>query len=1045
LGHAGPGSAPPDCPHPLTDARPRCSHIASAASLAAPATDRQAHGVSAVSHGHAAPTFAHTDPGCFADTCADHSHSFASRDGAATGDLDPDRHAYPIPHTDTADNHDDLVPLADAGTSHLDAFANRDTYAGSNFDPHGDATPIPHEHSADTDTHATQYTYQSLGVVASMVCYPAADRAGRCSVGAEPEATVKGVARKEWRMWKLLWQALLMGVLVLWILTIGPVEDMTTASPTAIEALAKGIPASGPTIPEGDITTNLADYPNGQIPQYEKLEISFDITNTTATNPYFPYDENTPPGVESATGITVNALLLPPGETNWSNARILPCFYYQPVEEVGSGDNAALLPVGNAEWRCRFTPETEGTWKYKIQATDAGGSSESAVYQFVCADSDRRGFIRVSSTDYRFFEFSDGTPFVTPLVNVEQGNPFNSLAEIRANIQNMGENGIRFVRWFPTGEGANSFVAPYADTIRINWNFGDGGLKTDDVDTLAGKKFSYRPYYYSTQGIPVVSGSSYRLGLSAKVIGEKVVRAKIGNINGGTIDICSSTSTYHESHGDICNYKQDGWHDYLIEVSNTSDTTLSIALRGLYVSSDAPPPYNNEQEGKIRIHSIQFQRDETGNGDWSPNLLTRSDPDTYNYVDQRAAAKLDEILRVSEQYGVYHKLTLFHKNDHVLNRFLADGSVGDPAEYSRNFYSAEGQASRWYQRAYTRYFIARWSCSPALHSLELANENHLFQESYEAGFAVAEYVHKISPRHILMSNSFWGYWVSSFWTDPEKGQLIDYSDKHWYASEEDTNPEVVSNIWYDSAVYVRECHNRFQEYEEDYDYHKPIVRGEGGVWGFNEGQHQDILTDPQGTYYHKKLWSHVGMLGYTCDGEWYPRLFVPYNDNQFPNDSFDLFKMFAAYENFMRGEPVNNGNYWEIGTDLTGGEQITLTNLVGNLRVWGVRDANRMLLWIDNADHTWKNVVDGVPIPSVSATLTIPGFRAGDKYFVQWWDAYQPDPTEQIVGLESFVAQPDGSIEIAVDNLTKDLAVKILAVSELYLPLIQHNLITGQS
>jgi len=104
-----------------------------------------------------------------------------------------------------------------------------------------------------------------------------------------------------------------------------------------------------------------------------------------------------------------------------------------------------------------------------------------------------------------------------------------------------------------------------------------------------------------------------------------------------------------------------------------------------------------------------------------------------------------------------------------------------------------------------------------------------------------------------------------------------------------------------------------------------------------------------------------------------------------------------------------------------------------------------MLLWIDNADHTWKNVVDGVPIPSVSATLTIPGFQAGDRYFVQWWDAYQPDPTEQIVGLESFVAQPDGSIEIVVDNLATDLAVKILAVSEFYLPLIQHNLITGQS
>ena len=128
---------------------------------------------------------------------------------------------------------------------------------------------------------------------------------------------------------------------------------------------------------------------------------------------------------------------------------------------------------------------------------------------------------------------------------------------------------------------------------------------------------------------------------------------------------------------------------------------------------------------------------------------------------------------------------------------------------------------------------------------------NLFQESYDAGFALADYVRQTSPRRILMSNSFWGYWVSDFWTDPEKGHLIDYSDKHWYASEESTDPELVSNIWYDSAAYVRECRNRFREYEEGYGYYKPIVRGEGGVWGlsgFEGGQHLDVPIDPQGTY-----------------------------------------------------------------------------------------------------------------------------------------------------------------------------------------------------
>ena len=96
------------------------------------------------------------------------------------------------------------------------------------------------------------------------------------------------------------------------------------------------------------------------------------------------------------------------------------------------------------------------------------------------------------------------------------------------------------------------------------------------------------------------------------------------------------------------------------------------------------------------------------------------------------------------------------------------------------------------------------------------------------------------------------------------------------------------------------------------------MRGEGGVArSGTEPQHPDIAKDPKGTYYHKKLWAHVGVLGYSCDGEWYPRLFVPYSGTQFPNSTYDLPKMFAAYERFLQGEPLSNGRYREIGTDLS--------------------------------------------------------------------------------------------------------------------------------
>ena len=762
-------------------------------------------------------------------------------------------------------------------------------------------------------------------------------------------------------------------------------------------------------------------------------------------NPYLPYDPATPPGVTPATGITVDALLLPPGEADWGDAQTLPCFTYQPVEEVGSGGAAALLPVGQADWRCRFAPDLSGSWRYKVRAADAGGTTESAEGQFTCAPSANKGFIRVSDTDSRFFEYADGTPFVTPLINTEQGSPFNTLAGIRDTIQKMGENGIRFVRWFPTGEGANYFVAPYGDTIKINWAFGSSWVTADGADTAAGKLFSFTPYYYSSQTLPVVPGARYRLSLRASVTGDRVLRAQLGNLSGGTVDVCASTSTHHEAVGQSCTTAQDGWHDYevVVTIPISGVSTLNVGVRGLYVSSDAPAPLNVAQDGSLRVHSIQFQRDETGNGDWGSNLLTRSDPDTHTYVDQRAAAKLDEIFRLSEAYGVYHKLPLFHKNDALLARLQPDGTVGDWDV--NNFYSDAGQAARWYEEAYVRYFVARWSYSTALHSLELGNENNFDDKAQASAFAIAQVVRDTSPRHILMSNSFWGWWVESFWTHPEYGELMDYSDKHWYANEsgsycdsEGENCELISSVWDDSAAYVRECWARFREYEAAFDYDKPIVRGEGGVAESGTGpQHTQLAADPTGVYYHKKLWAHLGVLGATCDGEWYPNLASSYVMAQTSDESYDLYDMFAAYEAFTEGEPLSNGSYVEIGTDLGGDRRIGITYAIGALRAWGVRDtvSGRTLLWIDNAADTWKAVVDGSEIPPASGTLTLAGFEPGKDYQIEWWDPYAT--ASGVIRTTLAIAEADGTLTVRVGGLAQDVAIKVMAYKAFrcYLPL----------
>jgi hypothetical protein len=705
------------------------------------------------------------------------------------------------------------------------------------------------------------------------------------------------------------------------------------------------------------------------VAQYDTYEFSPAVT-TTASNPYLPYDIAPPPGVAPGLGATVDALYLAPGATEW---RVVPCFWYQPVQEI----SGAFLPAGEAEWRCRFAPDVVGHWTYKVQATDAAGTRTTLPSFFDCVGSDGKGWVGVSSEDSRFFELADGSPLLTPLINVEQGNPFNGLERARASLASLGA--ARFVRWFPTGEGANFHVIPWGDDIRSSWAFGRAGVRTDDTD--AGEAFSFRPYYYSNQSLPVPAGD-YTLSLRAHVTGERVLRAEVSGR--GHIDICASANSLHPD----CDYRGDEWQTYTLDIANPSTATLGVAVRGLYVAEDAPAPYNQIRAGTVRVSGVEFKQD------GRPSLLIRGNPNTHLYVDQRNAALLDEILRLSEDYGIYHKLTMFHKNDPVLNAF------SEPAQYNGNFYS--DPVSLWYQRAYTRYFVARWGSSPAVHSVELANENHLTEESYEAGWAFAQNVHDIEPRPMLVSNSFWGWWVASFFDDPR----IDYGDKHWYAREgESTNPEVVSWSWDDSAAYVRECQLRFNEY----DYDRPIVRGEGGVWPASGccDQHPNINA----VYYHKALWAQVG--GPFCWGEWYPRLFP---------DELGQQSKFAAFERFMAGERPYQ--YRDFETES------------GDLRAWGMVTGSRVLLWIDNRLHTWRRVADQEPVPPASGAITIPDMEG--LWLVQWWDT-----TSGLLTGQSTV-YASGELVLPVSNLAGDVAVKAVRQPanfqpEVYLPLVQRH------
>jgi len=101
-------------------------------------------------------------------------------------------------------------------------------------------------------------------------------------------------------------------------------------------------------------------------------------------------------------------------------------FFYQPYEVQGeySDDRAPLLDeAGPPQWLIRFAPTEVGEWSFTAKARDRSGEVTSREGHFTVVDSDRRGFIRVSDRNPRYFAFDDGSPFIPIGQNLQNDWP----------------------------------------------------------------------------------------------------------------------------------------------------------------------------------------------------------------------------------------------------------------------------------------------------------------------------------------------------------------------------------------------------------------------------------------------------------------------------------------------------------------------------------------------------------------------------------------------------------------------------------------------
>jgi hypothetical protein len=213
------------------------------------------------------------------------------------------------------------------------------------------------------------------------------------------------------------------------------------------------VPARRPE-PQGDIKLTLSA---DRVPQYEKLEATFDL-GKTYSNPFDP------------AVVDVMAHFRAPDDSEIA----IPGFYYQAYDRTQNDKgHEKLAPVGDPVWKVRFSPHQVGRYEFHVTVND-GRTRKSPTHSFeATAPTDPRGPIRISQTDSKYFEFTNGEFFYPVGLNVRDGNVKKEHGGQRGTydmdhyLPKMGEVGMNFVRtwmcswWLALEWGENYDAARY--------------------------------------------------------------------------------------------------------------------------------------------------------------------------------------------------------------------------------------------------------------------------------------------------------------------------------------------------------------------------------------------------------------------------------------------------------------------------------------------------------------------------------------------------------------------------------------------------------
>lgn len=564
--------------------------------------------------------------------------------------------------------------------------------------------------------------------------------------------------------------------------------------------------------------------------KFEKLELSIPISGRYS-NPFDPAQVDVSLELTTPTGRQLH----------------LPAFYCQEYERrhVGPAGRQRdwMYPKGPPVWKARFAPMEIGRHRAVAILNDASGAAASQPVTFDCVPSGRKGFLRMSRKDPRFFEFSEGQPFFAigqnlAFIGEQQHVTLSKAEEIFAQLATNGANYLRI--WTGCEDWAMAIEARKSAWGR-SWDWHPPIVpmpEAKDTNTRCLKLSATRDTLKVDPSHPVALRPGTRYLVTGKIRTEEGAALRL-EVQHTKRRISSASGR---------------WTNFQHEFSTGPDE--------LWLD---PVSFHLEDPGAAWLTDLSLKEIAGG-----PELLWEADVNRpirgfYNPVD---CFMLDQILAAAEKQGLYLQLCL-------LTRDLYMNALQDltRADYARAIDDA---------KKFFCYAVARWGYSTSVAAWEYWNEMNPGLPTDRFYNALGAHLEQVDIYRHLRTTSTWGPSAR----DCHHSKL-DIADVHFYLRPSD-KARVRDEV---EAVLERTRWLREQAPN------KPAHLGEFGLANDKWQPTEEMKQSRELADFHNALWASA-LSGSSGTGMfwWWERL-----------DKLDAYRAYRPLSDFIADVPWNGG------------------------------------------------------------------------------------------------------------------------------------------